>query len=384
VRSQAIRVRIPEGVKNGQRVWLRGKGAPGERGAPAGDLYIQVQVKLRQSVESTRAHVVDAYGRGDFTTVKAAIRAAEPGDQILVRPGLYEESLIMNKSLEILGDGPVSEIEIRTNDTHVLVFEARIGRVSNLTLLQMGGNDCHGVEIRQGQLRLDGCDISSRSAACVAIRDGADPVLHRNKIHDGTKSGVLIRDGGLGTLENNNITGNATSGVIIRTGANPTLRGNRIQDNKESGVFVYDRALGTLEDNDIIGNGLVGVSVKTAGKVFVRRNRIKHNGREGVWIREGGRAVVEDNDLRSNHWGAWDIASGSEADVTRARNQELKLFDGEFCGRLCQVSLPRALCRLMTADDGSPLAPIGARITLQRFLARSSLAQVPLRLPRIA
>ena len=34
-------------------------------------------------------HVVDPYGRGDFTTVGAAIKASQPGDRILVRPGVY-------------------------------------------------------------------------------------------------------------------------------------------------------------------------------------------------------------------------------------------------------------------------------------------------------
>jgi TIR domain len=52
-------------------------------------------------------HVVDVFpGRGDFTTVGAAIKAATPGDRILVRPGLYDEALVVDKPLEILGDGP--------------------------------------------------------------------------------------------------------------------------------------------------------------------------------------------------------------------------------------------------------------------------------------
>ena len=47
------------------------------------------------------------FQRGDFATVGAAIKAAKPGDRILVRPGLYEEGLVVDKPLEILGDGPV-------------------------------------------------------------------------------------------------------------------------------------------------------------------------------------------------------------------------------------------------------------------------------------
>jgi parallel beta-helix repeat protein len=314
-------------------------------------------------------HVVDAYQRGDFATITAAIKTAKPGDRILVRPGLYQEALVIDKPLEILGDGPVADIEIQARGANAVQFKATIGRIANLTLRQAGGKGTwYCVNITQGRLDLEGCDITSQSLACVAIHDGADPRLRRNTIHDGKQGGVYVYDQGLGTLEDNDITANANAGVSIKTGGNPTLRRNTIHDGKAGGVYVYDQGLGTLEDNDITANAYTGVEIKTGGNptlrrntihdgksagVYVldqglgtledndiianagagveintggnptlRRNRINHNEYQAVRIYQGGKGVVEDNDLTGNKRGAWDIAADSQSNVTRARNRE--------------------------------------------------------------
>jgi molecular chaperone DnaJ len=67
VRAREVKVRVPAGVADGQRIRVKGRGAAGASGGPPGDLFVVVHV---------RAHPL--FGRsGDDLTLRLPVTIAE-------------------------------------------------------------------------------------------------------------------------------------------------------------------------------------------------------------------------------------------------------------------------------------------------------------------
>lgn len=311
--------------------WVNVVGQTGRAAAQAVREAVNAFMPIEPMFSSTsntpniRTLVVDQMYRGDFATISAAIAAANPGDRILIYPGYYAEALTIDKPLELVGDGDREDIVIEAKSNHVLMFQAVSGRVANLTLREVGG-ESFGVNITQGRLALEDCDINSASGSCIYIHDGADPRVRRNRIHDGRESGIVIYQQGRGLIEDNEITANGFSnknaGVTIKESSNPTLRRNRIHSNVGPGFLINKNGLGVIDHNEIIGNGLTGIEVREASNPIIRNCHISQNTYQGIWVYGASGGTYEDNDLRDNERGAWLIDPDSAATIKRARNQE--------------------------------------------------------------
>lgn len=316
--------------------------------------------------------VVDPWpNRGDQTTIATAIEAAPPGGRVVVRPGTYEENLVLDKPLELIGDGSAEEVMIRAASGDVLTVSANIAEIANLMFIGVDeeGNqvaacvtkgrasfrDCvfgsrtrsavevkgmgtapefrrcrfvdseqSGIVIRDNAWpRLEECEMTGNGWQGVAIRTGADPALRRCVMRGNKKVGLYVHENGRGSVDECEMTGNGLDGVAIRTGADPILRHCVMRENKQLGLYVLKGARGTAEDCVLRENGDMGIGIGKGGAPVVRRCMITENEKEGICIEDadsGG--TFEDNDLRGNNRGAWLIAEGAEKNLTRRDNKE--------------------------------------------------------------
>jgi molecular chaperone DnaJ len=74
--EKTLQVKIPAGVDTGDRIRLNGEGEPGERGAPGGDLFVQVQVLPHEMFERD--------GDDLYTTVPVSFVTAALGGELEV------------------------------------------------------------------------------------------------------------------------------------------------------------------------------------------------------------------------------------------------------------------------------------------------------------
>ena len=189
---------------------------------------------------------VDATGLGQHTSVSEAIAAANPGERILIRPGIYKEELIVDKPLELVGDGEVEKIQIVSSSGTTLEFRTTIGRVSNLSVIFDGtAKDLEAVKISQGRLILEKCVISVSNGYATFIGGGASPQILDNRIAS-RKHGIL-GTGSRFIIEHNDIVlREGGVGVFLIATEDAAVRANHIQGGVV-GVNASSRVLKNLD-----------------------------------------------------------------------------------------------------------------------------------------
>lgn len=252
---------------------------------------------------TTPQDIIVAVSGGHFTSIGAALHHAAPGLRLLVRPGLYRESIIIDKPVVIIGDGARAGIIIESATASCIAMHTSAATVRGLTLRESAGRSNMGaaffaVDIPQGRLTLEDCDITSNSLSCLGLHNDATHLMMRRcRIHASADSGVYAFDQAQGTLEECDIYDNANVNVAITARAVITVKHCVIRDGKNAGLVAWDGGRATVEECAIYGNVKAGLGLSEDGEAMVRRSRIYDGLNSGVFVHDGGQATLEDCDI---------------------------------------------------------------------------------------
>ncbi len=259
--------------------------------------------------------VVSQLGDGQYTTISEAIQVALPGALILVRTGIYTESLVLDKDIEVIGNGPKEQIILESNDNHCVVMQTSHASIRGLTIRCQAGQESkqyHALDILQGQLFIEDCSITSNSSACIAIHNAAaNPTIRYCAIYGSASNGIAVYDDAQCTIEYCDIFECSEPGISIATGGNPVFRHCTIHHSQQHGVFAHNNARGTFEDCDIHNNGYSAVVMASHSNLLLLRCQLHHNQQYGINIYQEGKGSIQDCDIYSNTFDNVTVTTGS-------------------------------------------------------------------------
>ncbi|AKB52302.1 cell surface protein [Methanosarcina barkeri str. Wiesmoor] len=206
----------------------------------------------------------------EFTTIQAAVAAANPGDEIVVKPGIYEENIVINKNISIVSEsGNFSDTLVQAADVSQDVFLIWANGV-RIKGLGISGSNSAGIHV----FGFIDCCIESNKLFNNNCGIDLYMMSSGNKLDNNEISNCLTGISLGGSLYNNlsnNLISNCSKGISFFDSSNNFLENNTISQNTE-GVFLT----GESNSNTIIGNTVI-LSEKSGLHIYETSNNLIYN-----------------------------------------------------------------------------------------------------------
>lgn len=177
----------------------------------------------------------------DYSKISYAIDNASAGDSINVYSGTYNENLIINKQIILMGiDGKSSTI-INGKDAYKQTIHIK---VDDVTINGFTIKNSIGADNEYSCIYLNyttGCTVSN----CL-IKDGKD--------------GIDIVGSTDSSIRDNIFEDNEGHGINLLQSNNNDIEYNTIRNNYQNGIKLYQSSSNTIYDNSINGNGQNGIN----------------------------------------------------------------------------------------------------------------------------
>ena len=271
-------------------------------------------------------------GAGNYTSIQEAIDAATSKDTIYVSPGIYHETIVVNKTITLLGEEKnTTIIDSSNNGFYAVLIQVQDVTLSGFTIqnstvgVYVAGNKSvfnttitdNVITNNKDGIYLDnisnvvifGNVITANDGDGIRLYESIDNNIYENTISGHQSYGIVLWDSSYNNIISRNIITDNKNGVGLRRWSdNNVVSGNNVSQNGNSGI-----ALGYSFYNNLTGNNITdnsnGISIGDASENFISANYIAYNYR-GIYLYDAtGNIIDEDNVFLGNDE---DISEGSK------------------------------------------------------------------------
>jgi parallel beta-helix repeat protein len=275
-----------------------------------------------------RARTIEVAAEGgcEFVSITDALKTAKRGDRILVKPGAYRECLVIDRSVELLGDGPEEEIVIDGDGGCCAFIQAGQAVFRGITFRSFPG---HGttveapavIQIERGRSIVERCRVLSGLQAGVSVRGATTvPIIRSCLFRDAKQAAIYVFERAKPIVADCAVSGSKRAGIWCADDGDPLVRNCDIVQGVMRGVLVSESGRGTFQGCRIVGNGGVGIEIAKNGNPLVQRCVINDNRGAAFELSRGAKGVVHECQLKGNANGAW-VSHGANQ-VVRIDNCE--------------------------------------------------------------
>ena len=333
------------------------------REAHAGTLVsdaVEFPVPESVPVPGSRVLVVGKGGKGQCMSLRVALRQASAGMEIRVMPGVYKESLVVDKAVTFTGQGEPGDVVIESVKGPGLTLDVAGIRLENLTLRGLPGQPA--LLLAKGQAEVEGCALESQDGPAVAVLGPGEPVFRDCTFRGEGAVGFRAGAHSAARLESCLLEGAFRRGLEVETGARLQLVGCRILNPLGVGVHLAPGSQASLEACQLSGQEAGGVEVEAEARAELRNCRILDGGSVGVLALERGTVVLEACELFGHACAGVHAVDGA---VVQLRNCRVRGNLGAGVAVLGQGLLTLDLCEVSENGEPAVLMQRGATVQMK-------------------
>ncbi len=289
-----------------------------------------------------------------FQKIGPAIAAARNGDVIAIANGVYEESVIINKDLFIVGAGKKKCI-ISGQGPHMTLVDIKKGGIQGVSLVVTGEGPGLVMANVGAAFEIKDCIFDGKGTGETALRvEGASSIRIRDVVTRNF-SGVGWELADASSLEARGCLWQKNDSFAVEASGSASFVGEKctIKDGK-SGFRFIEKARGAVESSVISGLAGTGLTATETRSVSLKKCTMK-NVAVGVETREGGKVSSAQSTFESCDVFAVTCSGTSGFTGVQDRfinNHVAVVFDGESGGVGVDLTSPK----FSNSIDGAILA----------------------------